>query len=110
MASVFDGMAGVLNAVFGAPVTVTRAGQAAVPLQAIFREMPVEQEAADGRIMVTISPTLRVRKGDIAALAVGDLVAPSTTGARTFKVLQAFPSGSPATDAFVTYLLEEVRP
>lgn len=108
--SVFDGLAGVLNGVFGAPVTITRSGVAPATVQAVFRDVPVEQEAADGRPFVTITPTLRVTKNAIAALAVGDLVAPSTTGARTFKVLQTYPDASPAVDAFVTYLLEEVRP
>ena len=107
--SVFDGLAGALNSVFGAPVTITRAGQSAVAVQAVFREVPVEQEAADGRPFVTISPTLQVQKNAIAALAKGDLIAPSTTAGRTFKVLQKYPNASPAVDALVTYLLEEVR-
>lgn len=110
MSSVFDGMAGVMNAVFGSPVTITRAGQAAVTLQAIFREVPIEQESGDGRVFVTVTPILRVRQGDIALLAKGDLVAPAATAPRTFKVLQFFPSGSPATDALLGYHLEEVRP
>lgn len=110
MASVFAGMAGVIGAVLGAPVTITRAGFAAVTLQAVFREMPVEQEGADGRVFASVSPVLKVQKTAIAALSKGDLVAPSTTGVRTFKVLQVFASASPASDGFVTYLLEEVRP
>lgn len=110
MASVFDGLAGALNAVFGAPVTITRRGESGVTLQAVFREVPVEQEAADGRDFVTITPTLRVQKGAIAVLARGDLVAPSTTSGRTFTVLQPYFGASPAADAFVTYVLEEVRP
>jgi hypothetical protein len=109
MSSVFEGMAGALNAVFGAPVTITRAGHAAVTLQAVFREMPIEQEAADGRPIVTITPTVRVPKDAIASLVLGDTVAPSTTPGRSFTVLQNFPGSSPATDAFVTYVLEEVR-
>ena len=110
MPAIFDGMAGVLNAVFGAPVTITRAGQSAVTVQAVFREMPVEDEAADGRTFLSITPTLKLQKTAIAALAKGDLVAPASSAPRTFKVLQFFPGASPAADAFVTYLLEEVRP
>lgn len=110
MTSVFDGMAGALNTVFGAPVTIMRAGQVAVTLQAVFREMPIEQEAADGRPFVTITPTVRVPRDAIAGLAAGDRVSPSTTPGRIFTVLQSYPGASPATDAFVTYVLEETRP
>lgn len=105
----FSGLAGVLNGVFGAPVTITRRGEAAVTLQAVFRDVPVEQEAADGRTVVTITPTVRIQKDAIAALVRGDLVAPSAASGRTFTVLQAYPGASPASDAFVTYVLEEVR-
>lgn len=108
--SVFDGLAGVLAVTLGAPVTITRAGQGAVTLQAVFREDLVEQMAADGRTFVSVAPSVKVCKTDIAALAVGDLVAPSTTGTRTFKMLQVYPATSPGVDAFITYLLEEVRP
>ena len=109
MASIFDGLAGALNAVFGAPVTITRRGEAAVTLQAVFRELPVEQDGADGRPFVTITPTLRVQKDAIAALVRGDLVAPSTASGRSFVVLQPYFGASPASDAFLTYVLEECR-
>lgn len=106
MSSVFDGMAGVLNTMFGASVVIS--GSVTGTFQAIFREVPVEQEVADGRIVVAVTPTLRVRRSDIAALVKGDVVAPSETPGRTFKVLQSFPSQSPAADRFVTYTLEQV--
>lgn len=107
MASVFDGLSGALVATFGAPVTFTKAGQSPATLAAVFREQPTEQEVADGRIMSVILPTVRVRKSDLL-LSPRDIVDPGT--GKTYVVLQAFPSGSPASDAFVTYLLEEVRP
>lgn len=106
MASVFDGLSGALNSVFGAPVTFTKTDQAPVTLVAVFREQPVEQEIADGRIVSVITPTVRVQKSDLG-LAVRDVVDPGH--GKTYVVLQAMPSGSPAADAFVTYLLEEVR-
>lgn len=108
--SVFDGLAGVLAVTLGAPVTITRAGHGAVTLQAVFREDLIEQAAGDGRIFVGPAPTVKVRTGDIAALAKGDLVAPAATSPRTFTVLQTYPATSPGADAFITYLLEEVRP
>lgn len=109
MTGIFDGMAGVLNTVFGAPVTITPQGSAPATLAGVFRELPIEQETGDGRMIVTVTPTLRVPKDVIAQLAVGDLVAPSLTPGRTFTVLQWVPSPSAAADAFITYLLEEVR-
>lgn len=105
MPSVFDGMTGVLNAVFGAPVAIS--GSFTGTVQAVFRETPIEQEIADGRVAVVVMPTLRLTR-DVAQLARGDLIAPSETPGRTFTVLQSFPSGSAAADAFVTYALEEV--
>lgn len=109
MTSVFDGVAGVLASVFGAPVTIHREGRAAETFQAVFRETPVEQETADGRTFVTVSPTLRLRQSDVALLRPGDQVLPASTPNRRFQVLQSMTSGSPATDAFVTYVLEELR-
>lgn len=105
--SVFDGMAGALNSVFGAPATIS--GSFAGTIQAVFREVPTEDQIGDGRPFVVVTPILRVLKST-AALVKGDVVAPSETPGRTFTVLQSLPSGSPATDAFVTYSLEEVRP
>ena len=132
MASVFDGMTGVLADVFGAPVTISgsvaatvaglfreavmeqEARQAAVAIHegtvaGLFREAVVEQEGADGRVFFGVTPSVKLRKGTVAALVKGDVVAPSVAPGRSFTVLQAFPSGSPADDAFVVYALEEVR-
>ena len=106
MTSVFDGMAGVLAATLGAPVVIS--GSFSGTAQAVFREMPYEQEMADGRVSVVVTPTLRLSRA-IATLVKGDVVAPSETPGRTFTVLQSFPSGSPAADATITYTLEEVR-
>ena len=108
MTTVFDGMTGVLNAVFGAPVTIL--GDFPQVVQAIFREMPYEQEIGDGRTIVEVTPTVQIRKSDIASLSKGDVVAPAATPGRSFTVLKPIPSGSPAADAFITWVLEEVLP
>lgn len=105
--SVFDGLAGVLSSVLGAPVTIS--GSFAGTIQAIFREMPLDQLAGDGRVFVVVTPTLQVRR-NVAVLIKGDIAAPSETPGRTFTVLQSYPSGSPAVDALVSYAMEEVRP
>lgn len=107
MASVFDGMTGVLADVFGAPVTIS--GSVSATVAGLFREAVLEQEGADGRVFFGVTPSVKLRKGTVAALVKGDVVAPSVAPGRSFTVLQAFPSGSPADDAFVVYALEEVR-
>lgn len=107
MPSVFDGMTGVLSDVFGAPVTIT--GSVSATVTGIFREAVLEQEGADGRVFFGVTPSLKLRKSAVAPLVKGDVVAPSVVPGRSFTVLQAFPSGSPAADAFVVYVLEEVR-
>jgi hypothetical protein len=108
--SIFDGLTGLLASAFGDPVTVTRSGHGSVTVAGIFRESPLDEAAGDGRSFVTTVPHVQLRRSDFATLAVGDVIAPSSTPGRTFKVLQPYPSGSPAVDAFVTYELEEVRP
>jgi hypothetical protein len=106
MTSAFDGMTGVLNEVFGSPVVLTRQGDGPVTVTAVFREMPVEDDVADGRSVVTMMPTLRLRKTD-GDLAKGDLVAPGN--GKTYVVLRPIQTASPASDAFVFYPLEEVQ-
>ena len=101
------GMTGVLADVFGAPVTIS--GSVAATVAGLFREAVMEQEGADGRVFFGVTPSVKLRKGTVAALVKGDVVAPSVAPGRSFTVLQAFPSGSPADDAFVVYALEEVR-
>ena len=53
---------------------------------------------------------MQIRKSDIASLSKGDVVAPAATPGRSFTVLKPIPSGSPAADAFITWVLEEVLP
>ena len=108
--SVFDGLAGVLAGTFGAPVTITRISQAPVTVLAVFRETSVMQSMADGRELPVIVPTLQVSRALIAAIARGDLIAPSVTPGRTFTVLAPHVSGSPAVDGFIIAELEEVLP
>lgn len=109
MTSVFDGMAGVLNAVFGAPVTHILAQGQSVTMVGIFRESPVEITLADGRGYVIEQPTLRVAKPSAAAVTIGDEMRPGVVSPRRFRVLDMHPTGSPAADGFVMILLEEIK-
>lgn len=104
--SIFDGMAGVLNDVFGASVTVTEVGEAAVEIKATFREGPVTLPDSEGREVLSTLPTLSVPRDLMGKLAPGTQVEPGN--GRTYQVVNWLPSGSPAVDAFRNYELEEI--
>lgn len=107
--SVFDGMTGVLDEAFGAPVTWTAAPAGPVTISGVFREEVLDEAIADGRPDTLAVPMLRVRK-TVALLAKGHLVQPSAAPGRSFTVLRVIPASSPAADAFLLYILEEVTP
>lgn len=102
---VFDGLAGALNAVFGAPVTVTPISGAAVSLRGILRELPEFEDDGDRRAHFVPRHALQVPKPIPAALVKGSTV--TDAGGRSFKVLGVFPDRSPAADAFMVAHLEE---
>lgn len=105
---IFDGLASVLNATFGAEVTITWLnGDPDATLTGIFREEPVEVDIGDGRPALAEMPILKLRR-DQGVLVKGDIVAPSEASGRTFKVLDLAKSPSPAVDAFIAYKLEEI--
>ena len=108
MTSVFDGMAGVINDVFGGIVRITPPVGASYELQAIFREDPVEVFDDDGRGVLLMSPSLSVRRPDAESIAKGDIVEPATGG--RFRIAHGQPNGSPAADGFFIYELEEEAP
>lgn len=106
--SIFDGMAGALNGVFGASVTVTPEGEAAVEIQGVFRENPVTVPDSDGREVLSVLPVLSVPRDVAEMLATGTTVNPGN--GRTYRVVNSLPSGSPAGDGFNNYELEEISP
>ena len=108
MTSLFDGMAGLLSDVFGAPVVLTPPGGDAFTVQALFREAPTEVVGEDGRGVWIEAPTVKVRRDLVAGIERLWHVAPSTAPGRDFRVLSVHPSGSPAADAFLIAVLEEV--
>jgi len=103
--SVFDGMSSLLTGIFGAPVSITPAGGATVVVPAVFRDEPVEVDAADGRGLMIPLPTLQVPRDSVPGLAAGDAV--SVSG-RQFRILTVARSASPASDGFLVCELEEV--
>ena len=107
MTSVFDGLAGALNQVFGAPVSLVGPLGVTDTIRAVFRQDPVEVETADGRMQVVQSPTLRVPR-DLAA-GIGREHRIVLADGREFRVLQVMTGPSPAIDGFSYCELELVR-
>lgn len=106
MTALFDGMAGALNEVFGAPVLYRPlAGEVAV-IQSVFRTEPVTVLDQDGGAVVIAEPTWRAPKDKVFGAVRGDLIEPGD--AKTYRILRRIPNPSPATDAFAVFAMEEV--
>lgn len=106
MTALFDGLSGLLNDVFGGPVTVILSSGAPRQLRGMFREYPADDSAGDGRPVVTSIPTLRLERHDAVGVDRGSAVyVPGRS--ETFRVLRRVPTASPAADAFVVFELEQ---
>lgn len=109
MTGIFDGMAGVLNDVFGAPVMHTPAATGLpVEVQGIFRRDPITVADEDGREFLVSSPSLRVERPDAVGIVVGDVI--EVSGGDRFTVLNAQrATPSPASDALIVFELEAIE-
>jgi hypothetical protein len=105
--SLFDGMAGLLTDVFGGPVTITPVGGAPQAVRGVFREVPIDDDVADGRPGFSFVPVLRLQKLLSDSLTKHARV--TLPDGREFILLRPVPGGSPAADAFVTWEMEAVR-
>lgn len=105
MTSVFDGMSGVLNDVFGAPLTVTLVAGGGVDVRGILRDREIEVAGEDGEPVVTVQPTLRIPRSDFTdQMGEDDTV---EQGARRYRVLYRVPPESPADDRLETFVLRK---
>lgn len=105
MTQIYHGMAGALNAVFGAPVTHTdRAGQVR-QVQGVLRRTPIEVAEADGGAILIVTPTLRVPFPDAEAIQRGDGI---EQGAFRYAVLNRIATANPSDDRFVVFELEDL--
>lgn len=98
MTSIFDGLAGTLSGIFGAPIIYMPQGLPARSVQSVFRASPVEVTASDGQILRIDAPTWRVCRNLVPQIARGDMI--SVPGRGIFKLMVIHNSGSPAEDAF----------
>lgn len=106
MTGVFDGMAGVLNDVFGAPVTYLPSSGPTQLVQSVFREEPITVAGPDGNDVLIEAPTWKVPRSVLAPLPRGAQI--QLPDGRLFRVLNRIGTGSPASDAFIVYEMELV--
>jgi len=104
MSGIFDGMAGLLADTFGSSVVLRDAAGTARTVQAVFREVPIDEDLGDGRMQVSVVPVLRVTRTAASGIRKGDWL--TLPDGRAFRVLRPIPSPSPAADAFVAFEME----
>ena len=107
--SIFDGLSGVLNATFGAPVTITPPTGSPVSLIGQFRENPREVMDGEGLVHVIDTPTLQILRPLPAAAVKRAIVAPSIRPGETWRVVDIHRDRSPAADAYAVLELEKIR-
>lgn len=105
MTTLFDGMAGALSDVFGAPVVLTYPDGTLQTVQAVLRSEPLEIPGEAGTVWIE-EPTLRIRR-DLAPNIARGVVA-TNAGGTSYRVESRITSGSPALDGFFICTLELV--
>lgn len=95
--SIFDGLGGLINSVFGSTVTLNYAALPSATVTGIFRDMPVTFQTADGREMTIVSPSLRLQRDSASLLQARDTVI--LPDGRQFFVTFVHRSYNPADDA-----------
>ena len=106
MTRIFDGMAGALAGVFGAPVPYRSKYGPASTIQSVFRETPIEVLDESGRATLIVAPTWKVPLNLADGIARGDEIEPSP--GRIFRILNRLNSANPARDRFVMFELEDL--
>lgn len=108
MTAIYDGIAGLINDVFGDAVTYTPASGVPREVVSIFREEPVDLQDADGHLVRSLGPTWRVKRVLVPELKRGDTI--TLRNGRVYEVQATWPSGSPAADCFEICDLFRVTP
>lgn len=105
MTSIFDGLAGTLNDVFGAPVTVWDDTGVSRSVKARFRYEPTEVFGADDAPSLIEQPVLYVPKTLADGIARGTVIELSS-GERFVVANRQRSQSSPASDATLRFQLE----
>lgn len=109
MTSIFDGMTGVLDGVFGAPVLVSVPGGGSHQVSGVFRREPTEVAGDDGEPVIISAPTLRIRRDAVREFGRGCEVRPSIEPGSVYRVVNQIQTASPAADGYLMVELEFVR-
>ena len=99
-------MTGVLNQVFGAPVSVTVPGDTTYEVTGIFRLEPTEAAGADNEPVLISTPVLKIARNAVPGFGRGCEVRPSVAPGTVYRVVNQLPTSSPAADGFVMAELE----
>lgn len=110
MTGLFDGLASLVSDVFGQPVLYLPAQGAARQVISVFREDPVPVSDAEGRDILVMAASWRVRADLVPELRRGDRIAPFGADGAQYRVLAVQGSGSIAADAFAICPLEKLQP
>lgn len=105
MTRIFDGIADILNGVFGDTVTVTPSGGSPTDVQGIFRDADVPVINESGVETISDFPTLVLHRTDAVPLIPGGIVDPGN--GHTYLCVADMDGGSPDPRGFVTIQLEE---
>lgn len=105
MSGLFSGVSGLMNEVFGAPLTYTPKFGLPREVRAVFRSQPVDLVDGDGQRVRDLGPVLRVRRSDIPDLQRGDRI--TLRDGRIFEIDAVWPSGTAASDGFLMCDLTE---
>ncbi len=107
MRELFSGMAGLLNDVFGDPVSYQPVGGGAAQIiPSVFRNEEAVSSGPDGHDVLMLMPIWRVPKDLGISPVKGDVIDPGD--GKTYAVINRRPSISPAGDLFIICELEEV--
>lgn len=104
MTGLFDGLPGLLNEVFGSPVTWGPQGGTPVTLRATLRQTPVAVAAGDGGSVLVSDAVLRVPRDAAGGMRAGDLI--TLPSGQSWRIESRIPGGGPGIDHFVDFTLE----
>ncbi|WP_420023838.1 head-tail joining protein [Cereibacter azotoformans] len=108
MSVLFEGMGATLTSLFGAPASYLPQGGPARDVHSIVREEQIEAEDPEGRIVLVMASTWRVRRDLVPELARRDRI--RLADGRVYEVDQIWPPATPAADALTRCTLRKVAP
>lgn len=107
MPALFDGVTGLLNAVFGDPIRHISGAGLETTVQSVFRKTPVKVTDGDGREILLLSPWWRVSQDALPTRPrrLDEIVAPDGT---RYRIESVWEGGANAADAHLVCELEAI--